>query len=268
MGKLRRNPVTDEQILLSYRETVSAYATARALGIGATTVERVLMKFNEPRPGLEVWRQRVTKYRGVEQEMRAMYEAGATLGQVRERFGQDGDSDYAVKQALKRAGTALRDNPAPLVKADEVELIRRMNAHGLGQKAISLQIGRSQSFVSRLMRNNGIATLGNSGPNSTGWKGGRYVDQGGYVRAWVAPDDPLRCMALNTGHVLEHRLVMARKLGRPLLRTETVHHIDGNHQNNAPDNLQLRQGKHGKHVVMCCLDCGSHNVGHVCLATN
>lgn len=70
-------------------------------------------------------------------------------------------------------------------------------------------------------------------------------------------------MALNTGHVLEHRLVMARKLGRPLLRTETVHHIDGDRMNNAPENLQLRQGKHGKHVVMCCLDCGSHNIGHV-----
>jgi len=264
--KPRRNPVTDEQILLSYRETFSAYKTARALGIGATTVERVLTKCKEPRPGLEIWRQRVTKYRGIEQKMREMYEAGATLGQVRERFGQDGDSDYAVKQALKRAGTFLRDNPAPLVKTGEVEMIQQMRAQGLGQKVISLQIGRSQSFVSRLMRRNGMSTLGKKGADHPSWKGGRYVDASGYVRAWVAPDDPLRCMALNTGHVLEHRLVMARKLGRPLLRSETVHHIDGDHQNNKPDNLQLRQGKHGKHVVMCCLDCGSHNVGHVCLA--
>jgi len=195
-----------------------------------------------------------------------MYETGATLGQVRDRFGQEGDSEYAVKQALKRAGTILRDNPAPLVKAGEVEMIQQMRAQGLGQKAISLQIGRSQSFVARAMRRNGIKTLSAKGPDHGCWKGGRYVDSNGYVRVWVAVDDPLAVMALSEGYVLEHRLVMARKLGRPLLRTETVHHIDGNRQNNAPDNLQLRQGKHGKHVVMCCLDCGSHNVGHVCLA--
>jgi hypothetical protein len=266
MGKSRRNPVTDEQIISSYRETFSAYKTADALGIGSTTVERVLMKFKEPRPGLAMYRLRSIKYRGVERQMREMYEAGATLAQVRGKFGRDGDSDYAVKEALKRAGTALRDNPAPLVRPEEIERVRELNASGMGQKMISLEIGRSQSFVGRLMRNNGIATRGNIGPDSASWKGGRYVDASGYVRAWVAPDDPFRCMALNTGHVLEHRLVMARKLDRPLLRTESVHHIDGNRQNNAPDNLQLRQGKHGKHVVMCCLDCGSHNVGHVCLA--
>ena len=36
-----------------------------------------------------------------------------------------------------------------------------------------------------------------------------------------------------------HRLVMSTLLGRPLRRDEHVHHVDGDKQNNRPDNLQL-----------------------------
>ena len=36
-----------------------------------------------------------------------------------------------------------------------------------------------------------------------------------------------------------HRVVAAEKMGRPLLKGEVVHHIDGNILNNHPDNLQV-----------------------------
>jgi hypothetical protein len=39
--------------------------------------------------------------------------------------------------------------------------------------------------------------------------------------------------------VLEHRMLMERHLGRRLTATESVHHKDGNRQNNALDNLEL-----------------------------
>lgn len=44
---------------------------------------------------------------------------------------------------------------------------------------------------------------------------------------------------------LEHRVVMERVLGRPLKRSEHVHHIDGDPLNNAPENLcVMSQSEH------------------------
>jgi HNH endonuclease len=57
-----------------------------------------------------------------------------------------------------------------------------------------------------------------------------------------------------------------KALGRPLLKTETVHHIDGDHANADISNLQLRQGNHGTGVVLACRTCGSHDVVAVPIA--
>ena len=46
-------------------------------------------------------------------------------------------------------------------------------------------------------------------------------------------------MARTDGYVMEHRLVMARWVRRPLTRTECVHHLDHAPLNNPRTNLEL-----------------------------
>lgn len=61
----------------------------------------------------------------------------------------------------------------------------------------------------------------------------------GYVLIYVGKGHPLATLTAYVGWAKEHRLVMQRKLDRPLLQTELVHHKDGNVQNNAPENLEV-----------------------------
>ena len=86
----------------------------------------------------------------------------------------------------------------------------------------------------------------NTGSKHPHWKGGRIIGEG-YVFIWLPKDDFFHSMCDHHNYVAEHRLVMARHIGRTLHTWEIVHHkhtkypsgsVDDK-QDNRIENLQL-----------------------------
>lgn len=87
------------------------------------------------------------------------------------------------------------------------------------------------------------------GINHPNWKGGKSSSWG-YIVIRINKDNPYFDMCTPTpngksGYVREHRLVMAKEMGRPLIPTELVHHINGVRSDNRVENLCVTErGEH------------------------
>ena len=75
-----------------------------------------------------------------------------------------------------------------------------------------------------------------SGSNSPAWKGGKRIDNDGYVYLYM-PNHPMSLKS--TKCVAEHRLVMSQKLKRLLASDEQVHHKNGIKDDNRLENLEI-----------------------------
>lgn len=62
----------------------------------------------------------------------------------------------------------------------------------------------------------------------------------------VGSDKSAHIRADKNGWVYEHIVVAQEKYGIPITREYTVHHRNGDKQDNRPANLELRHGPHGK----------------------
>jgi hypothetical protein len=72
------------------------------------------------------------------------------------------------------------------------------------------------------------------GARNSKWKGGRKHTLG-YVKLRRRDHPAADCQ----GYVMEHRLVMEQRIGRLLTSREVVHHVNGQKDDNVPENLWL-----------------------------
>lgn len=196
----------------------------------------------------------------IERQILEEYARGDRASVIAERHGINRKT---VIVCVRRNGGIVRDQRSasgrPVVPPDSyVGTVLALRAQGLSQEKIARKIHMSQAVISRVLRNAGLPTALKAERETHGnWRGGRLVTGDGYIQVQVQANDPMACMRQRSGYVLEHRLVMARAIGRPLSPSETVHHINGDRTDNRIENLQLRFGNHGVGVVMTCDKCGS-----------
>lgn len=121
------------------------------------------------------------------------------------------------------------------------------NGHTRYLADVTCDCGTKKSVIAGTLRNGSSASCGcwkpdhfrsvgaRRGSEHGAWKGGRQRRHSGYVLI-RDPDHP---NAWSNGYVPEHIKVMSEHLGRPMMPDETVHHKNGQRDDNRLGNLEV-----------------------------
>ena len=150
-------------------------------------------------------------------------------------------------EACAKAFEGFLPNVSNCRHPDLVLMVRDMAASGLYSKEIGDRLGLTPKAIQKIFRRYNFPSLHNiCAPRLEerhDWKHGQKIMKGYIYQR--SPNHPH-----GTKHgcfVALHRLVVERKLGRYLLPSEVVDHIDGNIQNNHPENLRVFSSN-GEHL--------------------
>lgn len=125
-----------------------------------------------------------------------------------------------------------------------IERIRALSDGTRSSLEIARAVGSSDKYVQRIALEFDLPRLSQGaqrGHANPSFRGGRRIDQDGYVFVSAPEDHPYapRLPRKKVGRIYEHRLVLEQKLGRYLQPGEVVDHVDGLHLHNHPDNLRV-----------------------------
>lgn len=244
------NIIKDYLSFIPYNKIASKYNITRKL------VENVIMKNGVRKHGKQLKRLSNEETK----EFIELYKSGIKVEDLCIKFDT---TYYILKQVARENGLSLRKR-GPISKLENKELAEKCIKHwknGCSQIEIANEYKISQFLVSKLIRKY-LSYEEYSKLNKYNRKitKGHIKHDAGYIMIRLNPNDKFFSMVNSSGYVMEHRYIMALHIGRSLLKTETVHHKDGNRANNNIDNLQLMVGNHGKNICYQCADCGSKNL--------
>lgn len=252
MGGPRVN-LSDEQtadIRRRYESGEDPMSISRVHGISYSTTRLRIMQMGIYRPA-----KRKPLTVAEKAEIARRYKAGDTPAAIGRDYGTNGD---VIARALRATGAFDPDRYRyGRFTPRQVDRMAERYKAGVTIYRLAKDYKCSPNGVWKVLKGHGVEMRSKR-------QEGRKGTHGKYVRVQIDKSDPFAvAMGWVNGFVLEHRLVMAHILGRVLEPHETVHHINGDPHDNRPENLQLRNGKHGKGVKLVCLDCQSHNIGAV-----
>lgn len=153
----------------------------------------------------------------------------------------------ALAHFCSRHRIHTRKPPQPKIDIDRLRTMVEVEKRT--QREAAELLGCSRSAIDRWCRRLGLSTQ-RTGPRAgalhPGWKHGIRIRKG-YRYVYVPSQDGRRGK-----YVAEHRLVMEAAIGRPLERSEVVHHVNGDPLDNRPENLWMfpSNAEHLRHELM------------------
>lgn len=239
--ELQVAPNEASEVRRRYLAGESMIVIGRALGMDPKRVSREIHRQG-------IFEKKGSPYRRLSTEVRREIADRYVKGEsARSLIREYGIAKNSVYKFVREFGGEARVQGArrPPLRTDEREAMVDRYLAGESQQALGMAFGLAQATVSGVLRTAGVLTRGSKqikGENHPSWKGGRYVTSEGYVKIRTQEFPEMRG---SHPYIPEHRLVMARCLGRPLTSREQVHHKNGNKGDNRIENLELRVGPHG-----------------------